>query len=248
VKRRIFSIAILVISLTFFVSFSHPSKVQAAGYFLNFSLAGSASCNTTGTHIPETFVYNLPAGGTSFQETETVNGVVVGNFTGTIPLGGSGSSGGDAGYSFAATGYPYTYTFRLSFNFGASGVYTDTIRLVCNGGTVVSVSVTNGNGSGGSGSGPIFDDGRLNMDALETAAIYCMADGSVRVYVPGEPLWVIAFDASPSEIAKIPTKPDKNTLIKSGKGAFLYRLTTGELQINATSNYVYIFKDCPKPH
>ncbi len=99
-----------------------------------------------------------------------------------------------------------------------------------------------------------FDDGRLNFaDAFETSAIYCLGDGSVRVRVPGTPFWYIAFTASPAEIAKVPKHPTTNTLIKSGLGARLYRLMSGELQVNSghpngsTSDYVFIFKDCALP-
>jgi hypothetical protein len=97
----------------------------------------------------------------------------------------------------------------------------------------------------------LFSDGRLNNnDAAETAAIYCLADGSVRVYVYAEPKWAVSFTASPEEIATIATKPAKNTLIKQGWKAQLYRLTTGQLQVNAPGadgakgDYVFIFTNC----
>lgn len=232
--------------LTVIILLSFVSTTQAAGYFVNFTLRGGAYCDKTGAFIPETFDYNIPAG-TTLTQIQSLNGTVLGINTVALPFSGSGSGSAVAGASFPTTNYPYTFVASITFNFAGSGTYTDTFTLVCNNGVVVSVSVKNGNGSSGGGSGPIFDDGRLNMDALETAAIYCLADGSVRVYVPGSPLWTIAFDASPAEIASVATKPLKNTLIKSGKGAFLYRLTSGELQINSSNNYVFIFKDCPKP-
>ena len=61
-----------------------------------------------------------------------------------------------------------------------------------------------------------------------------------------------AFVASPQDIAQVPAKPAVNTLIKSGNGASLYRLTTGELQVNRPEAgtgkiYKFIFAECPKP-
>src|SRR5579859_4108920 len=75
---------------------------------------------------------------------------------------------------------------------------------------------------------PLFDDGRLNRwDPWETSAIYCLGDGSVRIYVIRQPLWFIAFDASPAEIAKVSKHPTRNTVIKMGHGAGLIRLENG---------------------
>jgi hypothetical protein len=80
---------------------------------------------------------------------------------------------------------------------------------------------------------PIFEDGRLNdCDAGQTAAVYCTDNGSVKVLAIFDGKGYPAFTASPEEIAAVPTHPAKNTLIKSSNGAFLYRLTSGELQVN----------------
>jgi hypothetical protein len=73
------------------------------------------------------------------------------------------------------------------------------------------------------------------------------------VYVISQPLWIIAFTASAAEIAKVPKHPAQNTLIKSGHGAALYRLTNGLLQVNspglnpADGPYHFAFEDCPAP-
>jgi hypothetical protein len=99
-----------------------------------------------------------------------------------------------------------------------------------------------------------FSDGRLNhCDAGQTAAVYCQSDGSVTVLAIYKSQGYPAFTASVAEIAAVSAKPAKNTLIKQGNGAFLYRLTSGELQVNrrddgsAAKAYSFRFKDCPKP-
>jgi hypothetical protein len=53
------------------------------------------------------------------------------------------------------------------------------------------------------------------------------------------------------KIAKVPKNPTVNTVIKSGNGATLYRLMSGELQVNRAEDgtgkmYRFVFSDCPK--
>jgi len=156
-----------------------------------------------------------------------------------------------AGSAGAILAGPATAPHSLSFTVGATppsglGWYIQS----ANGS--VNVTADCGFGAVSLAGGPLFDDGRLNdADAVETSAVYCLEDGSVRIYIPGNPSWGVAFTASPAEIARVPKKPAKNTLIKEAKGARLYRLTTGELQLNSPMNehsdYVFIFKDCPIP-
>ena len=101
--------------------------------------------------------------------------------------------------------------------------------------------------------GSIFYDGRVNTkDAGETVAGYCQADGSIRVYAIDRKTshGHLAFVASAAEIAKVP-HPTHNTVIKSGGGATLYRLTSGELQLNRAEEhtgkmYSFIFGGCHK--
>ena len=91
-----------------------------------------------------------------------------------------------------------------------------------------------------------FTDGRVNShDAVESAAIYCEGDNSVTVWIVVNSVGYFDFTATTKEINKVPVQPAKNTLIKSGMGIALYRLTTGELQVNAPNNYVFIWKGCP---
>ena len=91
-----------------------------------------------------------------------------------------------------------------------------------------------------------FSDGRVNShDATESAAIYCEADRRVTVWAVINSQGYFAFNASKREIDKVSAKPLKNTLIKSAMDIALYRLTTGELQVNAPGNYVFIWSGCP---
>src|SRR5262245_54568795 len=72
----------------------------------------------------------------------------------------------------------------------------DVVQAYCPIGKVCAPSVV----SNSPAPGTLFTDGRLNnSDPWETSAIYCMGDGSVRVYVIGNP-WHIAFTASPDAI------------------------------------------------
>ena len=97
---------------------------------------------------------------------------------------------------------------------------------------------------------PTFADGRINMEVDQTAAIYCYRGGVVvsRIIASkGYP----SLRVSAATIAKVPKNPAQNTLIAEDKRykVRLYRLTSGELQINATSfegkpDYVYIWNGC----
>jgi hypothetical protein len=92
--------------------------------------------------------------------------------------------------------------------------------------------------SGGAGAAP-FTDGRLNnYDAGQTAAIYC-EDQGITVYGFYKGISFIAFKASKAEIAAVPEKPAQNTKIKQGHGITLWRLSSGEFQINAPDGYVF---------
>jgi len=97
----------------------------------------------------------------------------------------------------------------------------------------------------------VFTDGRLDSNyAGQTVALYCI-NSTLYVYAidPVTSAGKLAFTATPAEIAKFPTTPAMNTAIKSAMGATLYRLTTGELQVNRNETtgkfYAFIFKGCP---
>lgn len=97
-----------------------------------------------------------------------------------------------------------------------------------------------------------FEDDRINVrDVMATATIYCLPDGGVSIWdvnimSQGEP----AVAVTAAEIAAVPERPAENTLIAGIPGISLYRLTSGELQVNAAPNfygdpeYVFIWGGC----
>ena len=97
---------------------------------------------------------------------------------------------------------------------------------------------------------PTFADGRINMDADQTVAIYCYRGGvtaSRIILSKGYP----SLRVTAATIAKTPKYPAQNTLLAEDKHYLvrLYRLSSGELQINATSfegkpDYVFIWNGC----
>jgi hypothetical protein len=100
---------------------------------------------------------------------------------------------------------------------------------------------------------PVFTDGRINRyDAGQTVAIYCASgeEGGIFTLIPATPYWRLGLVVTAAEINKVPTHPAKNTLIKKKGLVSLYRLTSGELQINAPGinhmkeDYNFIFNDC----
>jgi hypothetical protein len=96
-----------------------------------------------------------------------------------------------------------------------------------------------------SGGPTVFNDGRLNnRDYWESAAVYC-EDGGITVYGYHHE-WgsFLAFKISKAQLAKYPAKPASNILIIEKYGIRLYKLSSGEYQINAATNdpgkqYVY---------
>ena len=80
-------------------------------------------------------------------------------------------------------------------------------------------------------------DGRLNRvceEPWQTAAVYCRADGAIDVYgITNGEGW-LAFRATQAEVDSLGI-PNQNGLIdRSADGKIrLYRLTTGEFQVNA---------------
>jgi membrane peptidoglycan carboxypeptidase len=95
-----------------------------------------------------------------------------------------------------------------------------------------------------------------SSDPARTAAIYCKPDGSIDVWQVVNSQGVPAFTATPIDIATVPSRPAANTLIKSDgqgdMGVRLYRLTSGQFQINAPrgsdpNGYVFIWNGCGTP-
>jgi hypothetical protein len=101
--------------------------------------------------------------------------------------------------------------------------------------------------------GPPFNPGddRENREAWASVAIYCRG-GEIHVYeIDDIKHGTLAFVATEEEIAAVGSTPEVNTVIDSAGDIFLYRLTTGEFQVNApglppeeTKPYVFIWEGC----
>jgi hypothetical protein len=83
------------------------------------------------------------------------------------------------------------------------------------------------------------------MDYWQSAAVYCEA-GGITVYGYNAQ-WgsFLAFKVSKAQLAKYPANPSSNTLIVEKYGISLYKLTSGEYQINAPTketNKPYVFR------
>lgn len=96
----------------------------------------------------------------------------------------------------------------------------------------------------------VLRDGRENInDRAATVAVWCTARG-VEVYdldISGN--GTLAFTSTFAEINAVPRFPATNTLIEGIPGIALYRLTSGELQVNGPVDwegkpYVYIWDGC----
>jgi hypothetical protein len=147
-----------------------------------------------------------------------------------------------------------------------TGNWSMTMKLIFKtaGGTVISTTTLNffcdlstGNatvtiGGGGGDAGPArFTDGRLNdQDYGQSAAVYC-ENGGITVYgFSGKWGSYLAFKVSKAQLAKYPEKPAQNTLIKKKFGIRLYKLTSGEYQVNAVTDepgkeYSFRWAGCP---
>jgi hypothetical protein len=93
-----------------------------------------------------------------------------------------------------------------------------------------------------------FTDARLNKcDAGQTAAVYC-EKGTLIVYAIYNGKGYLAFKMTKEELDRFPANPERNILIKQIMGVRLYRLSSGELQINRAQNegqdYVFRWQGC----
>jgi len=146
----------------------------------------------------------------------------------------------------------FTYPTPLS---AGTILYSDVVLLPTSGPNV-EVSYFSGSCSG-TATSLLFPDSRLNQDPGQTVTAYCQngggiyTGGTLSVYTidPVTSKGVFAFNVTPAEIAAVPAKPAVDTVIKSGSGATLYRLTSGELQLNrpepSGKMYAFRFADCP---
>ena len=99
----------------------------------------------------------------------------------------------------------------------------------------------------------IAPDNRVNSaDGNPAAAIYCQSDGvaiwDVDTLSRGEFLFLVPYN----KIAAVPSNPDANKMIAEHGGFRLYRLTSGELQLNSPPDwqgkeYVFTWSGCSAP-
>jgi LysM repeat protein len=100
----------------------------------------------------------------------------------------------------------------------------------------VSCGQTLAGSTGGAGQpGPPFmpGDDRLNLDPAAPVAIYCRPNGIHVFTIDRFGKGTLAFIASFNQINAVGI-PSVNTLIASGGGVGLFRLTSGEFQVNST--------------
>lgn len=97
-----------------------------------------------------------------------------------------------------------------------------------------------------------FSDGRLNrFDAAAPIVVYPVTIGDavgMNIYqVTAEGKGAFLFQVTPDDIAAVPESPESNTLIEALAGVQVWRLTSGEYQINAPQyngkTYVLIFDE-----
>lgn len=97
-----------------------------------------------------------------------------------------------------------------------------------------------------------IEDGRVNAhDLAAGGAIYCAPGGGVAVWdINIRSVGELTLVASPEVIAAVPTAPEVNTLIAEAGNFRLYRLTSGELQVNGPGiystdpEYVFTWSGC----
>ena len=167
----------------------------------------------------------------------------------------SGSYGGSMN---GPPDYPFTIDLGIDL-YAATTVDNVNGRIVFNGplvgrSTASAVCTQDGpteviiaEGDGGQGFDP--GDGRIEPDAAAPIAVYCH-DYGIDVYgINQDSTGSLVFTATTEEIDAVGTAPDENTLIEAHGNIRLYRLTTGEFQINAGPDaegkeYILIWQDC----
>ncbi|MEM6529210.1 MAG: hypothetical protein AAF653_13010 [Chloroflexota bacterium] len=98
-----------------------------------------------------------------------------------------------------------------------------------------------------------IQDGRENaQDKAAGAAIFCTTAGVDVFDLDISGRGTLAFRATWDEVEAVPAVPTENTLIDTDGIIGLYRLTTGEMQVNAFTEdyppreYVFIWEGCTR--
>jgi hypothetical protein len=188
--------------------------------------------------------------------------------------GGGGMYGGSwNGATYGPPAYPYTVELVLELYAATTIDYVNGSNVingpmvarsaasaVCTQEGPAQVIITEGTSSGpgsdpdsdpDSGPGQPFDpaDGRINPDPAAPVAIYCYEYGIdiYRINVDSAGLLIIA--ATNAEIDAVGETPVVNTVIEGYDNVRLYRLATGQFQVNAGPDaegkeYVFIWDEC----
>jgi hypothetical protein len=108
---------------------------------------------------------------------------------------------------------------------------------------------------GRTGSPNTFTDGRINssviLDGGAPVAVYCRADGSIDVWFisVSSSRGSLLFRVSAQRIEDVGVPTEENALLRFLGSVAVYRLTTGEFQVNAANfdgtPYVMIWDGCP---
>lgn len=204
--RRIFLIGLAIVTLSLLTFSFAPLPIAMASH--------SASASCSGDDLEVSWSGATAGAVIIFGSGPGLPGVAV----------GSGSSG-----SMSFTG-PGTW-FSLSV-----GDFIDTVSL-----PDTTCPTSSGGGGGGTTGGdddepgPPFipGDDRLNVDAASPVAVYCRDDGIHVFTIDSSGKGHLAFIASFNQINAVGI-PTVNTLIASGGGVGLYRLASGEFQVNST--------------
>lgn len=102
---------------------------------------------------------------------------------------------------------------------------------------------------------PILQTGDYEVnpsDPSRSAAIFCRIDGSIDIWQVVNGQGTPWFTATADIISAVPSRPAQNTLVMQGGEIRLYRLTSGEFQVNAPrdgdpNGYVFIWGGCGLP-
>lgn len=96
----------------------------------------------------------------------------------------------------------------------------------------------------------INPDNRLNRvcdHPEQSAAVYCRGK-NIAVYAVDNGKGRLAFTVTLAELNKLPDHPETNILVEENLDARLYKLTTGEYQVNRLKpdgkDYVFTFDGC----
>lgn len=181
-----------------------------------------------------------------------------------VDLGGDGTIDQVAAYAWAAVYVPYTnpvnpaaaVTVQVTSTQGGSSTGSYTVRgcSINNPNSMPPLNFNQQSAFDRFGFNP--RDGRTNLDAHATAAIYCQDDGAIHVYaITSSSTGELAFVVTPAEIAAVGI-PTTNTVLARGSSPFggelvLYRLTSGEFQLSGPAlppetakGYTFIWDGC----